>query len=116
MRSNIRRFHRKRRRSICRTPAGADRPPIGGRGRLVVWQEKKTLSWLTPDDRRDGFSRPTVMTQRDSTRVSPANRPSAPPFMSPQPSATRKASPAFSAISCSRPDASTVSPALNRVE
>ncbi|MCY1247942.1 hypothetical protein D9M72_613180 [compost metagenome] len=69
-RSNSRLSQRKRRRSRCSTPAGAERPPIGGRGRLVEWQVKKTLSSVTPELSRDGRARPTVRTKCDSIRVS----------------------------------------------
>ena len=83
---------------MCSTPPGVDRLPIGGSGRLVEWQMKKTLSLLIPALSREGLWRPTVMTQRDSMRVSWSNRPSAPPFMSPKSSDTAKASASFSAM------------------
>ena len=76
----------------------------------------KDLSRDTPELNREGRAAPAVMTKRDNRRVSLSNRPSAPPFMSPQPSATTKVSASFSASRCSVLSASVVSTAVTWTE
>ena len=85
---------------------------MGGRGLLVVWAVKKTLSRDTPELSRDGLASPTVITNRDRIRVSWSNRPSAPPFRSPQLSATRKVSASLRACKVSSPPVSALSAAV----
>src|SRR5437762_2442963 len=81
------------------TPCGVTRPPRAGSGRLVTLARKKTLSALTPELSNEGEASPIFSRNRDSTRVSRRKKPSPPPWISPNASATRNSSLSLSAKS-----------------
>src|ERR1700733_928271 len=80
------------------TPSGVSGPPSIGRGRLERCAVKRTLSSLTDAPRSEGACPPRVRQKRDRILVSSRKRASPSPNMSPNASATTRASSCFSAM------------------